>query len=42
VNNRAITFNYDLLFDRHLLNNFGPQETYFEDINGEEAARTGA
>jgi hypothetical protein len=32
VNNRAITFNYDLLFDRHLLKVFDPKEVYFEYI----------
>ncbi len=32
VNNRAITFNYDLLFDSNLLRRFRPSEVYFEGI----------
>jgi hypothetical protein len=32
INNRVITFNYDILFDRHLLLRFGPKETYFEEM----------
>jgi hypothetical protein len=32
INNRVITFNYDILFDRHLLRRFDPQEIYFEEM----------
>jgi len=32
VTNRAITFNYDLLFDHHLLNRFAARDVYFEGI----------
>lgn len=32
VNNRAITFNYDILFDRHLLRRFSAKNIYFNDI----------
>lgn len=32
VKNRAITFNYDTLFDRHLLRRFGSRKVYFENI----------
>jgi len=32
VKNRVITFNYDILFDRHLLSKFHERDVYFEDI----------
>jgi hypothetical protein len=32
VKNRAITFNYDTLFDGHLLDRFDPKQVYFDEI----------
>lgn len=32
VNNRIITFNYDDILDRHFVEKFGPQKTYFDKI----------
>lgn len=32
LENRVITFNYDSLFDTHLLNRFSPQKVYFDRL----------
>lgn len=32
LQNRIITFNYDTLLDRHLLDHFSPQEVYFDRL----------